>query len=160
MFSLGLLFSTSVIVSYFTLFLGLTVSTIGSFLITELSGRFFLSFLRGIWISSVVQIAKLSSCLDKIETLKLSLWIFISEDFSILVLLLDKLFIGVDLDLYIEVSVLVLIFLEVLIVYLGISDFSVLLTVSIFFSEIGGGVGLFFLFCQTCQYSLLWQPCQ
>ena len=36
----------------------------------------------------------------KTETLKFSLWISISEGFSILVLLLDKLVIGIDLDLF------------------------------------------------------------
>ena len=41
---------------------------------------------------------KLSPCPDKTETLEFSLQISISEVFSILVLLLDKLVHGIDLD--------------------------------------------------------------
>ena len=64
-----------------------------------MSGVFFLLFLWGIRRLSSVALAKLSHCPDKIETLKLSLWISIYEGFSILVLLLDKLVLGIDPDL-------------------------------------------------------------
>ena len=49
--------------------------------------------------------------------------------FYILVILLDKLVLGVELDLFIELSVSGLLFLEVGTVSLGVCDFSVLLTV-------------------------------
>ena len=60
---------------------------------------FFLLLLRGIRRVSGVSLDKLSPCPDKIETLKVSFQIFISEGFSILVLLLDKLVLTIDLDL-------------------------------------------------------------
>ena len=82
------IFSTIVKVFYFALFLGLTGSWIVFFIIIEVSGVFFLLFLRGIRRVSDVSLDRLSPCTEKLETLKLSLWIFISEGFSILVLLL------------------------------------------------------------------------
>ena len=94
-------FSTSVMVSYFSLFLGLTGFRIGSFLITEVYGFFFLLFLQGIRRLSGVILDKLSPCPKKSEISLLSLRIYISVGFSILILVLDKLVIGVDLDLYI-----------------------------------------------------------
>ena len=66
-------FSTSVTVSSYALFLGWTVSLIGYFLITEVSGVFFLLFLQGIRILSGGALAELSPCQDKAETLELSL---------------------------------------------------------------------------------------
>ena len=87
----------------------------------------------------------------KIETLKLSLQISISEGFSILVLLLDKLlleielylftvftvsyllFILVDLYLFNDLTFSYLLLLGVSTVLLDACDFSVLLTASIFF---------------------------
>ena len=92
-------FSTSVIVSYFSLFLGFTGSWICSFLMIKVSEVFFLLSLPGILCWSGVTLDKLSSCPDKTETLKLYFQISISEGFSILVLLLDKLVLGIDLDL-------------------------------------------------------------
>ena len=81
---LVLAFSTSVIVSSFTLLLGLTSSRIGSFLIIEVSGVLFILLLRGILRVSGVTI---DPCPDKTETLKLSLQIIIYEGFYIMVLL-------------------------------------------------------------------------
>ena len=63
------------------------------------SGVFFILFLRGIQRISGVTLDKLSPFPNKIETLKLSLWISISEGFSILVLLLDKSEFGIEPDL-------------------------------------------------------------
>ena len=55
-----------------------------------------------------------------------------------MLLLLDKLVLGVDLGLSIELGVSFLLFLGVLTVYLGVFNFFVLSTVSIyFFSDIG-----------------------
>ena len=65
----------------------------------EVSGVFFLLFLRVIQRVSGVTLDKLSPCPDKTETLKLSLWISISGGGSILVFLLDKLVLGIFLDL-------------------------------------------------------------
>ena len=76
----------------------------------------FLSNNRSVWIFPylfllVIQrlsgdiVAKSSLCPDKSETYLLSLRISISVGFSILVFLLDKLVLGVDLDLSIELSV-------------------------------------------------------
>ena len=79
--SLGIHFSTSVKVIYVSLFLGLTGHWIYSFLIIEVSEVFLPLFLQGLCCWSVVTVDKLSSCPDKTETLKLSLWIFISEGF-------------------------------------------------------------------------------
>ena len=87
--TLGIFFSTSVKVFYFPLFLGLTSSWIGCFLMIELTEVFFLLFLRVIWRVSSVSLDKISPCPDKPETLKLSLWMCIYESFSILVLLLE-----------------------------------------------------------------------
>ena len=144
---MGQAFSTSVKVIYSALFLGLYGSWIGSFLMIELSEIFFLLFFQGISCWSGVTLDKLSSCPDKIETLKFSLQISIYEGFSILVILLDKLVRGIDLDLFtvFSVSVLwlyldlsndlplsVLLLLGVSTVLLDACDVSVLLTVSIF----------------------------
>ena len=93
-----------------------------------------------------------------------------------MVLLLDKLVLGIDLDLsnmfsvsvilvYLDLSIdltlSVLLLLVVSIVLLDACDFYIFLTVSIFFfSKIRGvmasftTVGFFSLFCQPCQYSL------
>ena len=71
---------------------------------------------------SSVLLDKLSTCLYKTETLKLSLWICISEGFSILVLLLEYFYIGIYLDLYTVFSVSVI---------LGKLDLSIDLTVSV-----------------------------
>ena len=94
-----------------------------------------------------VTLDKLSPCSDKTETPKLSLWISISEGFYILVILLDKLVLGIELDLftvfsmpviwikldlYIKLIVSVLLLLGVSTVLLDAYDVSVLLTVSIF----------------------------
>ena len=57
------------------------VSPIGTFLITEVYRAFFFLLLRGIKILSGVAFVKISPCQDKTETLKLSLWISISEVF-------------------------------------------------------------------------------
>ena len=97
--SLGLTFYTSVKLFYFALFLGLTGALISCFLMIEMPGIFFIVFLRGIKRISDDTLDKLSPCPGKTETLKLSLWISISEGFSILLLLLDELFLGIDLDL-------------------------------------------------------------
>ena len=64
-----------------------------------MSEFFFLIFLRGIQRVSVVSLYKISPCIDKTEILKLSLWICISEDFSIPVLLSEIFDTGIDLDL-------------------------------------------------------------
>ena len=61
---------------------------------------FFLLFLRGIQRISGVTLYKLSPYIDQTEALKLSLFVCISEGFSILVLLLDKLVLGIYLDLF------------------------------------------------------------
>ena len=68
----------------------------------------FILFLIGIQRVSGVTLDKLSPCPDKTETLKFFLWISISEGFSILVLLLDKLVLGIVLDLSTVFSVSVL----------------------------------------------------
>ena len=74
----------------------------------EVSGVLFILFLQGIQRISCVTLDKLSPFPDKTETLKSSLWISISEDFYILVLLLDKLVLGIYLDLSTVFSVSVL----------------------------------------------------
>ena len=114
----------------------MTVSTIGSFLITELSGVLFILFLQVILCWYGVTLAKLSPCLDKLETSSFSIQIFVSEGFSMWKLLLDKLVPGVDLDLYIVLTVSV--FLEVSTVTLDARNLSVLSFMSIFFFS---GVG-------------------
>ena len=65
----------------------------------EESGVFFLLFLRLIRKIYGDTLDKLSLFPDKKEKLKLYLWISISEGFSILVILLDKVVLGIDLDL-------------------------------------------------------------
>ena len=66
----------------------------------ELNLLFFFSlFLHGISDLYSNILAKVFSCPEKTETLKLSLRIFIFEDFSIWVLLLDRLVTGIDPDL-------------------------------------------------------------
>ena len=65
----------------------------------EVSGVFFLLFLRGTQRISGDTLDKLFTCREKIYTLKLSPRISIYEGFYILVILLDKLFLGTDLDL-------------------------------------------------------------
>ena len=112
-----------------------------------MSGVFFLLFLRGIQRISGVTLDEIYPCPGKTETLKLSLWISISKGFSILVLLLDKIFLITDLDLSTVLSVSVLwvdldlsitltfsvsLLLGVSTVLLDACDLSVLLTVSIF----------------------------
>ena len=67
------IFSTSVEVSSSDLFLGLNVSPIGYFLITEVSGVFFILLLQGMRILSGVTLAKIYPCKDKKETLKMYL---------------------------------------------------------------------------------------
>ena len=120
----------------------------------KVSGVLFLLFLRGIWRISGDTLDKLSLCAEKTETLKLSLWISIYEEFYILILLWDKLLLGIDFDLStvfsvsvffadlylsIDLTLSVLLLLGVFTVLLDACDFSVLLTTSIiFFSEIGG----------------------
>ena len=114
----------------------------------EVSEVFFFLFLWCIQIVSIVTLDKPSPCPDKIETLKFSLKMSISEGSSILLLLLDKLVLGidlnlftvfsvsviwVDLDLYIDLSVSVLLLLGVSTVLLDACDLYVLLTLSIFF---------------------------
>ena len=64
----------------------------------KVSGFFFPLFLRGLQRVSGFTLDEISPCPGKTETLKLSLWISISEGFSILVLLLDKLGLGIYLD--------------------------------------------------------------
>ena len=98
-FFLGLDFSTSVIVSYFSFFLGLTGSWIDSFLIIKVSGVFFFLFFRWIQRISGVKPAKSSPYKEKSEKYLLSLRISISMGFSIPVLVLDKLVTGIYLDL-------------------------------------------------------------
>ena len=73
-----------------------------------MSEAFFILFLRGIQRVSVVTLGKLSPCPDKTETLKLSLQIYIFKGFSIMVLLLDKLILGIDPNLFTVVYVSVL----------------------------------------------------
>ena len=129
---------------------------------------FLILFLRGRQKISGDTLDKISPCLDKTETLKLSLWISTSEVFSILVLLLDKFVFGIDLDLFnvfyvsviwvnldlsIDLTLSFLLILGVSTVLFDACNFSVLLTVSIlFFAEIGGLVdylttlGFFFFF--------------
>ena len=92
----GTTFYTSVKVIYFPLLLGLNGSLICCFIMIGVSGFFFLLLLRGIQRISGVTLDKLSLCRDKTETLKLSPWISISKDFSILVLLLYKLVLEID----------------------------------------------------------------
>ena len=65
------------------IFLGLTVSWIGSFLRIETAGVSLLLFLRGINSCSVVTISELDHNKVKTETSKLSLEIIISEGFGI-----------------------------------------------------------------------------
>ena len=67
------MFSTSGDVFYFALLLGSTGFLIGCFLIIEVSGVFFILFLRVIQIVSCVTLDKRSPCAEKTETLKLSL---------------------------------------------------------------------------------------
>ena len=74
----------------------------------EASEFFFLLFLRRIFFWSGVTLDKLSPCTEKTETLKLSLKISISEGFYILVILLDKIVLEIDLDLFNVFSVSVL----------------------------------------------------
>ena len=70
-----------------------------------MSGVLSLLFLQGIRILSGVILARSYLCPDKIEKIPLSLKVSISVGFYILLLLLDKLVLGVDLDLSIELSV-------------------------------------------------------
>ena len=86
---LEILLSALVKVFYFALFLGFTGYLIGYFLMIKVSGVLFILFLRGIQRLSGVIFDRLSPCPEKPETLKMSLWICISEGFSILVLLLE-----------------------------------------------------------------------
>ena len=118
----------SVKLSSFDFLQGLTVSPISSSLITEVYEVLFLLFLQGTLKLSGFTLAKSSPCPDKPETLKFSLSIFISEGFSILVLLLDKLFFGDDLDLSIVSGE----YLDSLTVSFDVFDFFVSSTVSIF----------------------------
>ena len=73
-----------------------------------MSEVFFPLLLRGIRIISGVTLDKNSPCPDKTETLKLFLWISIYQGFSIPVILLDKLVLGIDLNLLTVFSVSVL----------------------------------------------------
>ena len=114
-------FSTSVMVSSFVLLLGLTGSWIVYLLTIKVSEVFFILFFIGIrcWYSvkldktlsisrhsrntqrkfkSFCYVWKLHPFPDIAERLKFSLCISISEGFSILVLLLDKLIPEIDLD--------------------------------------------------------------
>ena len=108
----------------------------------------FILLLQGIRYWYDVNLNKISLCPDKTETLQSSMKISISECFSVLVLLLDKLVLEIDLDLFtvFSVSVIwlepdlsnnlilsVLLLLGVLTVFLDACDCSVLLFVSIFF---------------------------
>ena len=79
--------STSVKVFSFGLLLGLTGSLIGSFIMIEMYGFFFLLFLPLIQRVSIFSLNKLSPFPDKTETLKLYFQICISEGFSILFVL-------------------------------------------------------------------------
>ena len=135
-------FFTSVKVISFFLFLGLTGSLIGFFLMIVVSGVFFILLLRGIWRISGAELDKLSPCIYKTETLKLSLWISISEGFSILLLLLDKLVLviylylstvfsvsvlWVDLYLSIDLTLSVLLLMVVSTILFDAFDFSIFL---------------------------------
>ena len=66
----------------------------------EVSEVFFILFLRGIRRVYGVTLDKLSPCPDKTEKLIFSLQKSISESFSIMVLLLDKLVLGIYLNLF------------------------------------------------------------
>ena len=59
----------------------------------------FILFFRGIRCWYGFTLSKLYPCPDKTETLKLSLWISISNGFYIWILLLDILVTGIDPDL-------------------------------------------------------------
>ena len=126
-------FYKSVTVYSCDIFLGLTVSTIGSFIINKLYGVFFLLLFLGINIWSGVTLAKNYPCLEKSEASKLCLWIFISEGFSIWVHLLDLLVTGIDLDLYALSTMSFSLSLEVSTVYGDVYDLFVFLNVSIFY---------------------------
>ena len=106
----------------------------------KVSGFFFFYSCKEYEEYLVFHFINLSTLPEKIETRKLSLWICISEGFSILLHLLEQ------FDLVIDV------------VLLDACDLSVLLTVLIFFLDEVGGVmassTILFLF------SLLFQPCQ
>ena len=109
---------------------------------------FFILFLQGIRIISGVTLDKLSPFLDKTETLKFPCEHLFLMIFSILVLLLDKLVLGIeldlstvfsmsvileDIDLSIDLTLSVLLLLGVSTVLLDAFDFSILLTVPILF---------------------------
>ena len=79
-------FSTSGILSYFELLLGLTGSWILSVPVIKVSEVFFLLLFRGIRCWYQVTLNTLSPCPDKTEIPKSSLLISISDGFSILVL--------------------------------------------------------------------------
>ena len=96
----------------------------------KVSGVFIILFWRGIQRISGVIPAKSSSCIEKQERYLLSLTISISVSFYILVLILDKFVPGTYLYLS---TVLTVSLLDVSTVLLDACDFSVLLTVSIFF---------------------------
>ena len=74
----------------------------------KMSEVLFLLFLQGIRCLYGVTLDKLSPCPYKTETLNLFLKISISEGFSIPVLLLDKLFIEIDLYFFTVFSVSVI----------------------------------------------------
>ena len=99
-FYLGLFFSTSGIVSYFSFLLGLTGFWIVPFLVIKFSEVLFLLLLWGIRCWYGVTFDKLYLCPDKTEILKSSLQISIYGGFPILVILLDKLVFEIDLDLF------------------------------------------------------------
>ena len=144
----------------------------------EVSEVFFLLLLWGIRCWSCVTLDKVSPCPEKTETLKLSSKISISESFYILVLLLDKLVLGidldlsavfsvsiiwVDLDLYIDLTLSFLLLLGVSTFLLGDFGFSFFvdcvnlifcwnMRIDVFLHYIF----LFPFFCLPCQYSFLW----
>ena len=126
---------------------------------------FSLLFLRGIRRISGVIYYKSSPCPDKSKISLLSSRISISMDFSILVLLLDKLFFWVDLYLSIELSVLVL-FWELGTVFWMFVIYMFCWLCQSFFAEIVEVMASFttlvfdFPFFQPCQYSLICQPCK
>ena len=97
---ISIYFSTSVILFYFALLLGLSGSWILSIPVIELSEVFFLLFLRGICCLSGVTLDTLYPCTYIPERLGLSFLISIYLGFSILVLFWYKLADEIDLDLF------------------------------------------------------------
>ena len=154
-------FSTSGIVSSFSLLLGLTDSWIVSFLVIKVFVVFFLLLLQVIRCWSGVTVDKFYPCPDKTEIPKSSLLISISEGFSVLVLFSDKLgieidshlftlltvfsasVIWVDLDLSNYVSLSYFLMMGVSTFLLDACNFSVLLTVSIFLFAMAGVIASF-----------------